>query len=165
MRQTWHIFLKDARRLRYDIILIGALTAVYVWLQGHVWTFDTLQIGKLKGAAGILRVFLLPMAWWVFGLACRLWRADTWRSAVLGYQALPLDQPTRGQAALHDRLCEFPPYARRLFYPDAERISALGESCGPALAPPRGLCRISPAHDRGGLASPPASNERYWWVW
>ena len=29
MRQTWHIFLKDARRLRFEIAVMLALTAAY----------------------------------------------------------------------------------------------------------------------------------------
>jgi len=64
MRQTWHIFLKDARRLRYEIIVVLALTAAYAWSQGH-WSplFDA-RMERLNQIAGMLRGFLLPMAWW-----------------------------------------------------------------------------------------------------
>jgi hypothetical protein len=64
MRQTWHIFLKDARRLRYEIIVVLALTAAYAWSQGH-WSpvFDA-RMERLNQIAGLLRGFLLPMAWW-----------------------------------------------------------------------------------------------------
>ncbi|HXW13895.1 MAG TPA: hypothetical protein VEN79_05235 [Terriglobia bacterium] len=64
MRQAWHIFLKDARRLRYEILVVLALTAAYAWSQGH-WSplFDA-RTERLNQIAGILRGFLLPMAWW-----------------------------------------------------------------------------------------------------
>src|SRR5208337_225154 len=64
MRQTWHIFLKDARRLRYEIIVILVLTAAYAWLQGHWSPLSSLQARRLNQMAGMVRVFLLPLAWW-----------------------------------------------------------------------------------------------------
>jgi hypothetical protein len=64
MRQTWHIFLKDARRLRYEIIVILVLTAAYAWLQGHWSPLSNLQARRLNQMAGMVRVFLLPLAWW-----------------------------------------------------------------------------------------------------
>ena len=64
MRQTWHIFLKDARRLRYEIIVMLALTAAYAWSQGHSGPIPTMQSFRLMQAANILRGYLLPMAWW-----------------------------------------------------------------------------------------------------
>ena len=64
MRQTWHIFMKDARRLRFEIVVICALTAVYAWLQGHWSPLYNRQTKLLNGAVDTLRFFVLPMAWW-----------------------------------------------------------------------------------------------------
>jgi hypothetical protein len=64
MRQTWHIFLKDARRLRYEIIVMLALTGAYAWSQGHSGPMPTMRTIRLMQAANILRGYLLPMAWW-----------------------------------------------------------------------------------------------------
>jgi len=64
MRQTWHIFLKDARRLRYEIIVVLALTAAYAWSQGHSGSIPNMRSFRLMQAANILRSYLLPMAWW-----------------------------------------------------------------------------------------------------
>jgi hypothetical protein len=64
LRQTWHIFLKDARRLRYETAVILALTAAYAWLQGHWSPISTAQTVRLNQTANIVRVFLLPMGWW-----------------------------------------------------------------------------------------------------
>lgn len=67
MRQTWHIFLKDARRLRYEIIVVLVLTAAYAWLQGqgHWSPVVTVFTSRLNDLASILRVTLMPMAWWL----------------------------------------------------------------------------------------------------
>ena len=64
MRQAWHIFVKDVRRLRYEVIVILALTAAYAWLQGHWSPLYSARNGRLNQTAGMLRDFLLPMAWW-----------------------------------------------------------------------------------------------------
>ena len=64
MRQTWHIFLKDARRLRYEIIVMLALTAAYAWSQGHSGPIPTMRTIRLMQVANILRAYLLPMGWW-----------------------------------------------------------------------------------------------------
>ena len=64
MRQAWHIFLKDVRRLRYELIVILAMTAAYAWLQGHWSPLYSARNGRVNQTAGLLRVFLLPMAWW-----------------------------------------------------------------------------------------------------
>jgi len=64
MRQAWHIFLKDVRRLRYEVIVILALTAAYAWLQGHWSPLYSARNERLNLTAGMLRGFLLPMAWW-----------------------------------------------------------------------------------------------------
>jgi hypothetical protein len=64
MRQAWHIFLKDVRRLRYEVIVILALTAAYAWLQGHWSPLSSLRAVRLNQMANMLRIFLLPMAWW-----------------------------------------------------------------------------------------------------
>src|SRR5208337_3681267 len=64
MRQAWHIFLKDVRRLRYELIVILAMTAAYAWLQGHWSPLYSAQNGRVNLTAGLLRGFLLPMAWW-----------------------------------------------------------------------------------------------------
>ena len=64
MRQTWHIFLKDARRLRYEIIVMLALTAVYAWSQGHWSAFPSMRNFRLMQVASMLRMYLLPIAWW-----------------------------------------------------------------------------------------------------
>jgi len=64
MRQAWHIFLKDVRRLRYELIVVLALTAVYAWLQGHWSPLSSARTERLNVMAGLLRGFLLPMSWW-----------------------------------------------------------------------------------------------------
>jgi hypothetical protein len=64
MQQAWHIFLKDVRRLRYELIVILALTAAYAWLQGHWSPLYSARNEKLNAMAGLLRDFLLPVAWW-----------------------------------------------------------------------------------------------------
>jgi hypothetical protein len=64
MKQTWHIFLKDARRLRYEIIVILVLTVAYAWSQGHWSAIPTRQTFRLMQVASILRAYLLPMGWW-----------------------------------------------------------------------------------------------------
>lgn len=64
MRQAWHIFLKDVRRLRYELIVVLALTAAYAWLQGHWSPLYSARNGRLNQTAGLLRDFLLPVAWW-----------------------------------------------------------------------------------------------------
>jgi len=64
MRQAWHIFLKDVRRLRYEVIVILVLTAAYAWLQGHWSPLYSARNARLNLTAGMLRGFLLPMAWW-----------------------------------------------------------------------------------------------------
>ena len=64
MRQAWHIFLKDVRRLRYELIVILVFTAAYAWLQGHWSPLSSARNGRVNQTAGMLRGFLLPMAWW-----------------------------------------------------------------------------------------------------
>jgi hypothetical protein len=64
MQQAWHIFLKDVRRLRYELIVVLALTAAYAWLQGHWSPLSSARNGRLNQTAGLLRDFLLPVAWW-----------------------------------------------------------------------------------------------------
>ena len=64
MRQAWHIFLKDVRRLRYELIVILAMTAAYAWLQAHWSPLYNARNGRVNVTANMLRVFLLPMAWW-----------------------------------------------------------------------------------------------------
>jgi hypothetical protein len=64
MQQAWHIFLKDVRRLRYELIVVLALTAAYTWLQGHWSPLSSARNGRLNQTAGLLRNFLLPVAWW-----------------------------------------------------------------------------------------------------
>jgi hypothetical protein len=64
MQQAWHIFLKDVRRLRYELVVVLALTAAYAWLQGHWSPLFSAQNGRVNVTAGLLRDFLLPMAWW-----------------------------------------------------------------------------------------------------
>jgi hypothetical protein len=64
MRQTWHIFLKDARRLRYEVIVTLVLTAAYAWSQGQGSVMPTPRTWRLMQAANLLRAYLLPMGWW-----------------------------------------------------------------------------------------------------
>ena len=64
MQQAWHIFLKDVRRLRYELIVVLALTAAYAWLQGHWSPLYSARHERLNAMAGLLRDFLLPVAWW-----------------------------------------------------------------------------------------------------
>ena len=64
MRQAWHIFLKDVRRLRYELIVVLALTAAYAWLQGHWSPVYGARSRRLNVMADLLRDFLLPVAWW-----------------------------------------------------------------------------------------------------
>jgi len=64
MQQAWHIFLKDVRRLRYELIVVLALTAAYAWLQGHWSPLSSARNERLNAMAGLLRDFLLPVAWW-----------------------------------------------------------------------------------------------------
>jgi hypothetical protein len=64
MQQTWHIFLKDARRLRYEITVMLVLTAAYAWSQGHWQPFPSMRTVHLMDTANMLRLCLLPMAWW-----------------------------------------------------------------------------------------------------
>lgn len=64
MRQTWHIFLKDARRLRYEIGVMLILTAAYAWSQGHWQPFPSMRSVRLMETANLLRLYLLPIAWW-----------------------------------------------------------------------------------------------------
>jgi len=64
MRQAWHIFVKDVRRLRYELIVILAMTAAYAWLQAHWSPLYNARNGRVNVTANMLRVFLLPMAWW-----------------------------------------------------------------------------------------------------
>lgn len=64
MRQPWHIILKDARRLRYEIVVILVLTVAYAWSQGHWSSIPTRRTFRLMQVAGILRAYLLPMGWW-----------------------------------------------------------------------------------------------------
>jgi len=64
MQQAWHIFLKDVRRLRYELIVVLALTAAYAWLQAHWSPLYSARNERLNAMAGLLRGFLLPVAWW-----------------------------------------------------------------------------------------------------
>jgi hypothetical protein len=60
MQQALHIFIKDIRRLRYDILVILALTATFAWCEGHRVPFVT---DKVSLAAGLIE-WLLPLGWW-----------------------------------------------------------------------------------------------------
>jgi hypothetical protein len=60
MRQTWHIFLKDARRLRYDIIVTLIITAAFAWCTAHRCPIFE---NRVDVAAQWLTL-LLPIAWW-----------------------------------------------------------------------------------------------------
>jgi hypothetical protein len=63
MRQALHIFVKDTRRLRYDVIVTLVLVAAFAWCLGHrAPAFDP-QTAKLYAVAELLRL-LLPFAWW-----------------------------------------------------------------------------------------------------
>jgi hypothetical protein len=64
MQQTWHIFLKDARRLRFEIAVMLALTVAYAWSQGHWQPFPSMRTVSLMETANMLRLYLLPAAWW-----------------------------------------------------------------------------------------------------
>jgi hypothetical protein len=88
MQQALHIFVKDVRRLRYDIVIVLVLTATFAWCEGHRTPF---LIEKLTVPAYLLGG-LLPLGWWylaaqaVFGEAlpgdCQFWvtRPYRWQS-------------------------------------------------------------------------------------
>ena len=105
MRQALHIFYKDIRQLRYDIIVTLVLTATFAWYVGQAhpssWVPNR-QIepsGRLAWTAATLCLGLL-------GGACYLWRAASRRSPILGHQALSLEEPPRRQSTLHRRVCD-----------------------------------------------------------
>jgi hypothetical protein len=60
MQQALHIFVKDVRGLRYDLVVVLALTATFAWCEGHRIPFASDRVSQ---AAGLLKV-LLPLAWW-----------------------------------------------------------------------------------------------------
>ena len=88
MQQALHIFVKDVRRLRYDILVVLVLTATFAWCEGHRTPF---LIDKLTPPAFLLEG-LLPLGWWylvaeaVFGEPlpgdCQFWvtRPFRWQS-------------------------------------------------------------------------------------
>jgi hypothetical protein len=98
MRQTVHIFLKDVRRLRYDIIVVLGLAATFAWSEGHTGPLYGFEYYRLERMAGLLKL-LLPLAWWylaaqaVYGEPlpgdCQFWvtRPYRWRS-LLGAKLL-----------------------------------------------------------------------------
>ncbi len=60
MRQALHIFYKDVRQLRYDVIVTLVLTATFAWSTGQR---TTLYAQRLSLAASLLGPLLL-FAWW-----------------------------------------------------------------------------------------------------
>ena len=62
MRQALHIFYKDIRQLRYDIIVTLVLTATCAWYVGHRTPLLGFQTDKLNLVADLLGL-LLPFAW------------------------------------------------------------------------------------------------------
>ena len=98
MRQTLHIFFKDVRRLRYDIIVVLLLAATFAWCEGHTGPLYGLEYYRLGRMAGSLKL-LLPLAWWylaaqaVYGEPlpgdCQFWvtRPYHWKS-LLGAKLL-----------------------------------------------------------------------------
>ena len=63
MRQALHIFYKDIRRLRYDVIVTLVLTATFAWSAGQRTPVFDSQTERLNRVADLLGV-LLPFAWW-----------------------------------------------------------------------------------------------------
>jgi len=98
MRQTLHIFLKDVRRLRYDMVVVLALAASFAWSEGHTGPLYALEYYRLANMAGLLKL-LLPLGWWylaaqvVYGEPlpgdCQFWvtRPYRWKS-LLGAKLL-----------------------------------------------------------------------------
>ncbi len=88
MQQALHIFVKDVRRLRYDILVVLVLTATFAWCEGHRVPFF---VDKRTMVAYLLEG-LLPLGWWylaaqaVFGEPlpgdCQFWvtRPYRWQS-------------------------------------------------------------------------------------
>jgi hypothetical protein len=91
MRQGLHIFLKDVRRLRYDIVVVLLLAATFAWSEGHTGPLYGLKYYRLANMADLLKA-LLPLAWWylaaqaVYGEPlpgdCQFWvtRPYSWKS-------------------------------------------------------------------------------------
>ena len=62
MRQALHIFYKDLRQLRYDVIVTLVLTATFAWYVGRRTPLLGFQTDKLNLVADLLGL-LLPFAW------------------------------------------------------------------------------------------------------
>ena len=62
MRQALHIFYKDIRQFRYDVILTLVLTATFAWYTGHRTPLLGFQTDRLNVVADLLGL-LLPFAW------------------------------------------------------------------------------------------------------
>ena len=151
MRQTWHIFLKDARRLRYEVIVMLALTAAYAWSQGHSGPIPTMRTLRLMQAANILRAYLLPMAWWFLASLA------VYGESLPGNRQFWVTRPYRWTSLLGAKLLflvafvSLPLLLADCFILAHARIAALGKSSGPALARTGAFYRNISAHDGGGL--------------
>lgn len=62
MRQALHIFCKDIRRLRYDILVTLILAATFAWSTGQRTPVFDWQTDRLNRVAELLSL-LLPLAW------------------------------------------------------------------------------------------------------
>src|SRR5437879_8634778 len=63
MRQTIHIFLKDARRSWPYIAVVVALTAAHAVLSPRWVPLNTAQTARLNRTVELLHM-ILPIAWW-----------------------------------------------------------------------------------------------------
>src|SRR5260370_13030118 len=65
MKQTLHIFRKDVRRLRWEILGALALMAVYAWTQLHPWVFLEEGFQQLKLSPLVINLSpLVVLGWW-----------------------------------------------------------------------------------------------------
>jgi hypothetical protein len=72
MKQTLHIFLKDARHFWGEIFLSLAITAAFVAVDPYLWANQTDSRSQmLKVLAGFLLV-LMPASWWILMSRCVL---------------------------------------------------------------------------------------------
>lgn len=63
MRQVLHIFKKDVRCFRYEILVILAMTALFAFLGAHSQPAVT-QYSQGVDELNVLYHLFLPLAWW-----------------------------------------------------------------------------------------------------
>lgn len=71
MNQALHIFSKDTRHLRWEILVSLALLAAYLWAAPHEWTQSFVRLGATASGsvamslAGEALSVLIPVSWWL----------------------------------------------------------------------------------------------------